>query len=68
MITITNQSICITHYKKILNVSLNSIHIEMNKINISIVGNDLFVYFMNKDEIILRGMIQKVEFVYHESI
>lgn len=64
MIRIDDSFISIIHYKKIMKVSISEIHILMKHHDILIFGQDLYVYFLNKDEIILKGNILKVEFNY----
>lgn len=68
MITISDHSIRILHFNKIIKVSLTEIHIKMKKLDVFISGENLIIAFLNKDEIVLKGIIQKVDFDYHERI
>lgn len=63
MIRLDENFVSIINYKKILKVGTSEIHIAMNKNNILISGVDLFIYSLNKDELILKGKISKVDFI-----
>ena len=62
MIRLDEHFVSIVNYKKILKVGTSEIHIAMNKKNILISGEDLYIYSLNKDELILKGKILKVDF------
>lgn len=64
MIRLDNNFVSIVDYKKILKVGITEIHIAMGHNNILISGEDLMIYSLNKDEIILKGKILKVDFDY----
>lgn len=66
MIRFDEHYVSIINYKKILKVGTSEIHIAMNQKNIYITGEDLFIYSLNKDELILKGKILKVDF--HERV
>ena len=66
MIRLDENLVSIMHYRKILKVGTSEIHVEMNRKIIMISGEDLYLYLLNKDEIILKGKIMKVDF--HERI
>ena len=62
MIRINHDYISILRFKKVLKVGISEIHIAMKTNNIIISGEDLYIYSFNKDEIIIKGNIKKVEF------
>ena len=62
MIRIHDDFVSINHYKKIIKIGLSEIHIEMKHYVLIISGEDLIVFYLNKDEIILKGKINRVDF------
>lgn len=67
MITVSVDKISIIHYQKITKVLSNEIHIELSSCKIIISGNELYISYLNADEIILEGIIKKVEFNYYDE-
>lgn len=66
MITLSDEKISIIHYKKISKVSIQEIHIETAHTTVMISGEELYIVYLNADEIILKGKIRKVDFLAHE--
>ncbi|MGN1345058.1 MAG: YabP/YqfC family sporulation protein [Traorella sp.] len=64
MITFTEKQIRIIHYNRILKVNNDEIHIQYKKMQCQIYGNDLLIYYMDPNEVIIQGKLMKVEFVY----
>lgn len=64
MIRIDGNFISINHYYKILKVSISEIQISMKQYNIFISGQELYICLLNRDEIIIKGLLLKVEFIY----
>lgn len=62
MIRLDEHFVSIINYKKILRVNTSEIHIAMKQNNICISGENLYIYSLNKDELILKGKILKVDF------
>ena len=62
MIRLDEHFVSIINYKKILRVNTSEIHIAMKNNNILISGENLYIYSLNKDELILKGKILKVDF------
>lgn len=67
MITVSVDKISVIHYKKILKVFNHEIHIELSSCTIIISGMELYISYLNADEILLEGIIKKVEFNYHDE-
>ncbi|WP_071442768.1 YabP/YqfC family sporulation protein [Traorella massiliensis] len=68
MITLSDERIRIIHYKKITKVSTQEIHIETAHSTVVICGENLFISYLNADEIILKGSIRKVDFLAYERV
>ena len=68
MITLSDERIRIIHYKKITKVSTQEIHIETAHSTVVIYGENLFISYLNADEIILKGSIRKVDFLAYERV
>lgn len=66
MITLSDERISVIHYQKICKVLTHEIHIEMKHSTVVISGEDLLITYLNADEIILKGIIRKVDFLSHE--
>lgn len=62
MITFTEKYCRIIDYVKILKVEFTEIHIQLKHINCNILGNNLTIHYLDKNEILIQGVIQKVEF------
>ena len=61
-INIHNNTIHIILYKKIVDISYNSITIEFNDFSIVIKGEKLLINKLNKDELSIQGIIKGIIF------
>lgn len=60
-INITNEYIYIYSYNKIINISDTCIEILSNNKNIKIYGKDLLINKLDKKEMLIKGILKKVE-------
>ena len=66
-ITIYDGHLHAFNYNKLVKLSEKEIIIIFSKYRINIIGNDLKVKIMTKDEMLINGNILKVEFLYERE-
>lgn len=67
MITISDERIQLIHYTKIGKVLNHEITVNIKNCSIIITGENLLIAYLNQDEIILKGKIRKVDFMYYDE-
>ncbi len=63
-ISIYENYIHVFNYKKLISLTNRLIILEMNKFNLEIKGSDLFITKMSKEELLIKGHIEKVGMNY----
>ena len=58
----SNKQIVIEQVEELLSFTSDKIIVECKLGTIEAYGNDLFIYLMQKDEIVLHGTINEVQF------
>ena len=63
LIGIYTNMVHIFNYKKIINVLNNEIIIEVKKIRVKVIGENLIIKKMDKFEMLINGKIKRVDFI-----
>ena len=62
MITIDRQMIVITKFNKILSIKDDCVCLDYLKMKLEIIGSNLQIVYLTKDDLEIHGVIHKVEF------
>lgn len=65
-ITIYDHNIHVFHFLKLNKLSNKEIILTLDKRIVKINGEDLLVQKMSKEELLIKGLILKVEFIYEK--
>lgn len=63
-INIYDDYIHIFNFKELISLSDKKIILSLEKFKVEIIGNNMFIKKMSKNEILIKGIIDKVGFLY----
>lgn len=64
MITIDRHKVTIYHYQKILLVSEDKMSFDLKEKKLTLLGKQLHIVAMDRNEIVIEGQLNSLDFIY----